>query len=216
MNVARRFKPACLLSTGVVLGLFTTGAMASSAATSADADSRDGASATANFTGDTGFARTDTRSGRVNIGRGLAVGVDENGVSLSVSNAIATRHGPAVGATFNMTVGRDGVSTSNGVSVARGGHDRSVRAGGETGTDRGLSAFANGHTRGGGTVTVKTEARDDRIRDRRREHHPRIRIVEREPKRLFFKDPDVKKKPYFRPHERERKLHGRVLRIVRR
>ncbi len=109
--------PRMILS---AIGLWMAGAaIASDADTSATAGpGRYGtgtAAATAHYEGDYGFARTDSRTGAVNLARGVAVGVDEDGISLSLSNALAPRYGPAVATNFSMSIGTDGrVSTSTG------------------------------------------------------------------------------------------------------
>jgi hypothetical protein len=105
--------------------LFAAAAFASDAETSATAGpGRYGtgtAGATAHYEGDYGFARTDSRTGQVNVARGVAVGVDEDGISLSLSNALAPRYGPAVATNFNMSIGADGrVSSSTGRAEADG------------------------------------------------------------------------------------------------
>lgn len=143
-------------------------AWASDAATSATAGSsllsRNGtAAATARYEGDRGFARTDTRSGPVNLARGVAVGVDKDGLSISVSNAVAPRMGPAVATNFSMTLGRDGdVAKNHSVSVARGPLHREATAGGATGTN-GRDAYATGIVGGRtdrfGHVEAQTESK---------------------------------------------------------
>ena len=75
------------------IALLAASASASDARTSASAASngrRSGtAAASATYKGDVGFARTDTRTGQINLARGVAVGVDDRGLSLSVSTALA-------------------------------------------------------------------------------------------------------------------------------
>lgn len=96
------------------------------------------AAATARYEGDRGFARTDTKTGKVNLARGVAVGVDEDGLTLSISTAIAPKNGPALATNFNLSIGRDGdVGGSVGHAVALGGLQREVSAGG--------GAQTNGH-----------------------------------------------------------------------
>ncbi len=125
------------------------------------------AAATARYEGDLGFARTDTRSGTVNIARGVAVGFDEDGLSLSFSTAIAPRLGPAFGTTFNMTLGSNGeVAHSIGTSVATGGLARTVSVGGSaTSTHFGSTstALAGGSTLGGGVVKASTTSDHYRV-----------------------------------------------------
>ena len=177
-------------------------ARASEAETSATAGSsrfeRDGtASASARYEGDVGFARTQSTSGRISGARGVAVGVDEEGLSLSVSRAIAPQRGPALATSFNLSIGRDGqVSGSTGLSVARGPLYRSATAGGQAQASRyggTASAIASGRTDRFGHVRASTHASDSGPRrpvlmrrpGRRpvpRHHHrphPRPRLVRR-------------------------------------
>jgi len=157
-----------MLRTAMALALLTcaANAWASDAATSASAGSasnrsRGTASATAHYTGDVGFARTDTRTGTVNAARAVAVGVDEHGLSLSVSTAIASRLGPAIATNFNLTINTGGeAAVSVGSAVARGGAARTVATGGSAvsrpATPTATSS-ASGKTTSGGTVRVRTE-----------------------------------------------------------
>ena len=125
------------------------------------------ATATARYEGDLGFAHTDTRSGKVNIARGVAVGFDEDGLSLSFSTAISPSRGPALGTTFNMTLGRNGeVAHSIGTSLATGGLARTVTVGGSaTSTRYGSTsaALAGGSTLGGGVVRASTTSDHYRV-----------------------------------------------------
>ena len=148
-------------------------AFASDAATSATAGSnsfrRSGTSAaTARYDGRVGFARTDTRSGRINLARGVAVGADRNGVTLSVSNAIAPRFGPAVATNFNLGISRDGtVSKSRGTSVSFGPFKRSATAGGSVNTHRrgsGATSFAGGRSDRFGRVHATSHSSQKRGR----------------------------------------------------
>ena len=122
------------------------------------------ATATAAHNAPIGFARTDTRSGPINAARGVAVGVDRDGITLSVSAALAPKLGPAVAANFNMTIDRDGdVSRSTGLAVAKGPGTREVNVGGETHTGRfgaGSSSIANAKAPHG-TVRVITRSRSN-------------------------------------------------------
>lgn len=151
------------------LGAWATPAMASDAATSATAGRGPGggnAAATARYEGEVGFARTNTQTGRVNLARGVAVGIDDDGLSLSISNAIATSHGPAVASTLNLSIDRDGsVATSSGVSVANGPIQREATAGGQTSTGRGgatAQALASGRTDRFGQVRATTHSESRR------------------------------------------------------
>ncbi len=161
-------------------------ALAGEAETSASAGSnrfnRNGtATATARYNGDVGFARTQTKSGKLNIARGVAVGFDKNGLSLSISNAVAGRRGPAVATTFNMTIGRDGkVSHSSGIAITSGPIHRSASAGGVASSGRRhntASSVASGKSDRFGTVRATTRlhsSRTKRLIDRRPHRRPRL------------------------------------------
>ncbi|MFO0839923.1 MAG: hypothetical protein U1D55_15535 [Phycisphaerae bacterium] len=140
--------------------------LASDAATSATVGSGPGggaAGATARYEGDRGFARTDTRTGRVNEARGVAVGVDENGLSLSISNAITAPNGVALATNFNLSIDRDGdVSHSGGIALAAGPIERSASAGGSAGNGRAAVSQASGRTDPRGIVRAVTRAESTR------------------------------------------------------
>jgi hypothetical protein len=168
-----------MLTTVLATMLAPVGAMASDAETSATAGSnryqRDGtAAASARYDGQAGFARTDTRSGPVSSARGVAVGVDRDGLSFSISNAIAGQRGPALATTFNLSIDRDGrVSGSSGLALACGPVQRSATAGGRVGTGslgRTATAFASGETDRFGRVYAKT---------RSEQYRPRLVLVRR-------------------------------------
>jgi hypothetical protein len=151
-----------------IVSLLSTGALASDAETSASASSNrfqhnGTAAATAHYDGKVGFARTNTQSGQINLARGVAVGVDKSGVSLSVSNAVAPGRGPAVATTFNLSIDRNGqISKSRGTSVSTGPIYQSATAGGRVGTGRdggAATAFASGKTDRFGHVQATTTAR---------------------------------------------------------
>ena len=121
--------------------------------------------APADYIGDgAGFARTKTDSGRVNLARGVSVGVDEGGVSLSASYALAGQVGPAVGGTFNVHVGRDGqTAVSGGRVISQGDSARRVSAGGAAGRVHYRSPYAvsaaGGRTGPRGQVAAETFSR---------------------------------------------------------
>jgi hypothetical protein len=150
----------------VLASAFTSAARASDAETSATATrgrSRSGtATATARYEGNVGFARTDTRTGAVNLARGVAVGVDEDGISLSVSLAIAPQRGPAYATNFNLSFDTDGDSASSfGTAAATGGTRRTVTAGGRTSAaPMGpiATSMAGGATHNGGMVRAITHS----------------------------------------------------------
>ena len=164
--------------------LCSTPAWASEAETSASAGSsryrnNGTAAATARYSGDIGSARTQSRSGKVNVARGVAWGLDKNGLSLSVSNAVAPKHGPAVATTFNLSIGRDGrVSHSTGLTISKGPIHRSASAGGRVATKRrtgGATSFAAGKLDRFGRVRAAT---------RSRQHQPRRFVEVRRYRRL--------------------------------
>lgn len=167
----KRKEQLLMMAGGLVLAGLVSVAAASDAETSAQATGGRGPSgsalATARYEGDVGFARTDTRSGRVNLARGVALGFDADGLSLSLSTALAPRSGPALATTFNISIGTNGeVAHSVGTALATGGTARTVAAGGSAATARhgGTAvAAASGRTQSGGTVRVATQSEHVRI-----------------------------------------------------
>lgn len=176
-----------VLTVALTLSLTTLPALASSASTDASAgrDRRGvgNAEAAASYEGDAGFARTNTRTGRVNIARGVAVGVDEDGLSLSVSQAIDPKHGPSIATNFNLSIGRDGVSASNGISTASGSNTRQVSAGGAVSNERHTPvaiSTASGTTGPRGKVAARTNSHTTRPQPRvirTSSHQPRTIVV---------------------------------------
>ncbi len=168
-----------LIATGIMLSFACVPALAADAETTASAGSgrgRDGtASATARYEGDVGFARTDSRSGRVSTARGVAVGVDEDGLALSVSGAVAGPGGRAIATNLSIEIERDGdVSISSGRADSRGRLFREASAGGVAGRGSATSV-ASGRSDRYGTVRVKTDARQHEFhRNRRCFEPPRI------------------------------------------
>lgn len=157
-----------LMTATIALAVWGLGSMSvygSQAGTSAAATGGWGrrpgtASATAQYEGDLGLARTHSQSGQLNYSRGVAVGYDEDGLSVSVSHAIAPNGGPAVAGTFNLSVDSDGhVDSAIGRVVAQGGARQQVQAGGIVGTGpraAAPTAIASGRTWGGGSVQAST------------------------------------------------------------
>lgn len=138
------------------------------------------ATATARYDGDLGFARTETRSGRVNLARGVAVGVDEDGLALSLSTAVAPSRGPAFAVSFNLSISESGeVAHSLATSRAAGGAGRTVTVGGSAGASRAgaiSTALASGRTTGGGMVKVQAASHHCDVRSRYcRTVHPVVR-----------------------------------------
>jgi len=185
----RRYAKLAMLG----LGLLASQALGSEARTSAGAGSGRAASATASYQGTAGFAHAESRDGPVSLARGVAVGVDEHGVSLSVSNAIAGRFGPAVATSFNLTIGTDG-SVAHGQSrvIAEGPLSRSARAGGQTGIRPGrpasASAWGGGRTDRFGRVRVSahSSSRPGRpiLRRGHQQRHLRRGVIVRRSRRL--------------------------------
>ncbi len=151
------------------LGLIlANAAMAGDASTSANATNGWGTPGTAGATADwsggddgRGFARTHSNTGNVNTSRGVAFGVDDEGMDLSFSHAIAPKQGPAYAGTLNMSIGNNGqVTGSYGGVIANGGTQRAVESGGSTTSRPGgaATATATGDTRHGGTVQANTHA----------------------------------------------------------
>lgn len=144
------------------LGLFCGLSFAADAATSAGVTARNSgpgvATATAQYTGDAGYARTSSHSGDVSRARGIAVGVDENGLAISLSNAVE-HNGLALATNFNINIGRDGdVSTSSGLALGRGGSQREAAVVGSAGHNRPALSIANARTERGGVAQVVTRA----------------------------------------------------------
>ena len=143
------------------------GSDAQTSATAAAGNGRSGtAAATAHYEGDAGFARTETRTGAVNIARAVAVGIDEHGLSFSLSTAIAPKNGRAIAANFNLSIDADGGSAhSVGKTVSTGGAARSASAGGSTSTGSNGSVAASrasGSTSFGGVVRAETRSEQHR------------------------------------------------------
>ena len=171
-------------SATVLALLCSSPAWASEAETSASAGSSryrnsGTAVATARYSGDVGSARTQSRSGKVSVARGVAWGLDKDGLSLSVSNAVAPKRGPAVATTFNLSIGRDGrVSHSAGLAISKGPIRRSASAGSSVSTKRhagGATAFATGKSDRFGRVRAVTQSR---------QHQPRRSVEVRRYRRL--------------------------------
>lgn len=162
--------------TGLVAMSAALGGEANSSASAGNGRGRNGnAAASAGYTGDIGFARSDSNSGPISTARGVAVGFDERGLTLSVSNAIAPRHGPAIATNFNLSIGTDGsVSHSTGLAMALGKGNRSVTAGGSANSHRGGTArsFASGRSNSNGRVLTagRSESHAGRriVKERRR------------------------------------------------
>ncbi len=150
----------------LIVGGLTISAMAGEATTNAWANNAGGgtAGATASYDGapgGMGVSRTRTQTGDINLSRGLAVGVDKDGLDFSFSHAIAPQHGPAYAGTFNVSVGTNGqVNGSYGTVLSQGGVVREVEAGGTTrsGYNGASTALARGDANPGGQVTASTHS----------------------------------------------------------
>ena len=125
----KRFGAMGVVGLGLLWG--QGAAMASEAGTSASAGGQpgqDSAAASAHYEGDRGWAHTDTRSGAFGMADGVAIGVDQNGFSVSVSDAVSLG-GQAVAGGFSLSADRSGtVTTSGGVSQASGASQRTASA----------------------------------------------------------------------------------------
>jgi hypothetical protein len=135
--------------------------------------------ATADYNGDgVGFTRTQARSGRLNLARGLAVGFDRNGLSVSHSVALAPSRGPAIGRTVSLQLGLDGRgSISRGSVKADGGRQRSVAVRSAAARHNAI-AEAHGDTGVRGRVLAETSShRLGRFRGAAG-HHP-LRVLAR-------------------------------------
>ncbi len=155
----------------VIIGVANAGLVfAGEASTGAWARNQGGAGASANYVGQGGpaYTRTDTRSGNINLARGLAVGFDQDGLDFSFSHAIASRFGPAFAGTFNLSIGFNGsVSGSYGGVVSNGGVNRSAEAGGNTRSGPAGSqsqAMARGDANPWGTVNARTDSYSQDVR----------------------------------------------------
>ncbi|HPF39226.1 MAG TPA: hypothetical protein P5081_21250 [Phycisphaerae bacterium] len=169
-NTTNKSSGNTLALTMALLGIFGftaasfAGESTSSASAGAGHNGPGTATASAGYSGNgAGIVRTNTRSGNnFSIGRGVSVGIDEDGLTLSASHAVATRNGPAIASNFNLSIGRDGsVSSSRGVSVATGGESRTAFAGGGSATTRSANvatSTAGGSTIRGGRVHATTRS----------------------------------------------------------
>lgn len=158
-------KTMCMLTSLLSAPLLALAGVAETSATAGSNGRRSGtATATATYDGDgIGLTRTKATSGKLNIARGLSVGLDADGLSISHSYALAGRFGPAVGGTLNLHISPNGeTAVSAGNATASGDRERSVTVGGAIGNDRGrgvATAHAGGATGRGGRVETKTFAR---------------------------------------------------------
>lgn len=105
------------------------------------------AAADARYVGDVGFATTRTESGPVSLARGVALGVDEDGLSFSFSQAVG-RGDSSIATNFTLSLDRDGdVAHSFGAGVAAGPLEHGVSAGGSATTHGQGSAASNAAAR---------------------------------------------------------------------
>lgn len=149
--------------------LATAGQVSTSATAGSGGHGPGRAAATADYDGNgIGITQTRTHSGRLNLARGVSVGIDEDGLMLSTSYALAPTRGPAVGGTFNLRIGADGdVSGSAGRAVATGDRDREVNASGFVGGSR-FASGSSGASVGGTTGPRGRVTADSRSFDRSR------------------------------------------------
>jgi len=170
MNTRRRIGFFAVAFLGMPLAVFA-GVAETSAGASSNGRGPGTATASAAYNGDgIGAARTSTHSGKLNIARGLAVGLDEDGLSITHSYALAGKRGKAVGGTLNLHVGRDGeTSLSTGSVTASGDRNRAVNVGGAAGSAYRrpiATAQASGSTGSRGRVHAVTNSKTSRNRGR--------------------------------------------------
>lgn len=135
------WKMSCCLFSGVaVVTLLASPSLGSDAYSHVDVGRRH-ADASAGYHAPEGIARTQSRVGRVNVGRGLAVGFGAGGVSLSHSIGVV-RGGAGAAHNFQLSVGPHGTHSGHSGVVTRGGQSRVV-SGGETWTGPGGSGGSN-------------------------------------------------------------------------
>jgi hypothetical protein len=119
----------CSASLVGLLGLAVETCLADGAWSSVDVG-RGHAGATAGYDAPQGLARTETHVGRVSLGRGLALGLGPEGLSLSHTIGVSG-HRAGAAHNFQLSIGPNGTHVSRGGTVTRGGNTRVV-AGGET------------------------------------------------------------------------------------
>jgi hypothetical protein len=179
---------------GILVGLVPA-VSASDARTSAEVGSSRGgtdhAAATADYDGRVGIARTNAKTGKINLARGLALGLDEDGVSFSLSQALGGKRA-SLASNLNVSLNRDGDhSVSFGSTVSRGSQHHTARVEGGASADRRrtrATAAARGDADRRGRVDARASARNFE----RERHEPRRRP-------LVYRDRD---------HDRD---HRRVL-----
>ena len=120
----------CLCLVAALLGLSVQTCLADGAWSGVDVGPGH-AGADAGYDAPNGIARTESRVGDINMGRGFALGYGPNGLSLSHSIGISGQHGFGAAHNFNMSIGPNGTHVSHGGTQTFGGNTR-VLAGGES------------------------------------------------------------------------------------
>ncbi len=189
-----------MAAVGILVGLASS-VNASDARTSAEVGSSRGgadhAAATADYHGRVGIARTNAKTGKINLARGLALGLDEDGVSFSLSQALGGQRA-SLASNLNVSLNRDGDhSVSFGSTLSRGPRHHSAKVEGGASADRRstrATAAASGDADRRGRVDARASVRDIE----REQHAPRRRP-------LVFRDRDDD-----RDHRRILPYHERV------
>ena len=121
------------------------------------------AEAAAGYDGALGFARTRTHTGPISTARGVALGLDEDGLSLSLSHAISGPFGRSAARNLNLSIGMNGqVAVSRGSADSNGSRGSSAYAGGGSGVCDGRTVAygdAGGTTDRNGGVTSEVITR---------------------------------------------------------
>lgn len=103
---------------------------------------RNGTGATASFDGLFGIAKTKVKSGDIDVGRGLAIGVGQNGLTLSHTIG-GGKHGVGLGHTMQLNIGENGTHFGHGAIVSQGGQNQFVQLGSQTTTRNGVPQGGN-------------------------------------------------------------------------
>ncbi|MGB0715463.1 MAG: hypothetical protein ACPGXK_06270 [Phycisphaerae bacterium] len=139
------------------------------------------AEANAEYDGHLGYANTRSRTGPVSTARGVAWGLDEDGLSISLSHAISGPLGLSAARNLNLSIGTNGeVAMSRGQADSRGNRESSAYAGGGSGVRNGQpvaygEAGGTSDLRGQRGVTSQVSTRTSRARNRSVHAYPGVR-----------------------------------------
>lgn len=159
-----------LLTTGTTIVVISLASAAWAQSSSSWVDvGRGHADAGASYDGNWGIAESESRVGAVNLGRGLAVGVGPNGLTLSHSIGVRDQGGVGIGHNFNLAIGPNGSHVGHGGVVTAGPNSR-VITGGNTEINR---YGARGSNYAGGTGRYTNAWSDSRTTPPR--YQPRFR-----------------------------------------